>query len=248
MRKTIATSLKKAPALILMLSLLGSTVPASATSFFEALRFKFSPSKNMSTETRQDAKSIEQQSASTTKEQKAPTGKTLLDVPLMNQYTAGGSYPGGYCAITALRMLLRFMGIKDPGANTVALQGSRPYIPGSGSDGALLARRAQQLGIPTAKYTNTGTLKDVRDSVNNGKPTLHGGIGVFEGTATDGSGTYRHNYAGSGHWMTTTGYDNNNKTYVVNDPATGKKYNVSENAFLRFFSPGGDGNMWMISY
>ncbi len=170
-----------------------------------------------------------------------------INVPQMNQYTAGGKYPGGYCAITALRMLLRHLGIGDPGADAVALQGSRPYIPGQGSSGQLLARRAQELGIPGAKYTTNGSTSDIKNSLSRGKPVLTGGIGQFNGTFENGA-PESHNYAGSGHWMLTTGYDNGNKTFTVNDPATGRKIHVGENAFKRFFSPGGDGNIWMISY
>ena len=170
-----------------------------------------------------------------------------MNVPLMNQYNAGGTYPGGYCAITALRMLLRHLGIGDPGADAVALQGSRPYIPGQGSSGQLLAKRAQQLGIPSANYTTTGSTGDVKNSLARGKPVLTGGIGQFDGTF-DGGCRESHNYAGSGHWMLTTGYDEGKRTFTVNDPATGRKIHVGENAYKRFFSPGGDGNVWMVSF
>jgi len=175
-------------------------------------------------------------------------GSVLLDVPTMNQYTAGGSYPWGYCAITALRMVLRHRGLSDPGADAVALYGARPYIPGAGSDGTRLARRARELGVSGARFTNTGSLDDVNKQLENGNPVPIGGIGYFSGRAVDGSGTHARRYDGSGHWMLAVGYQPDKGQYLVNDPDTGKRYYVSEYAFKNFFSPGGANDTWMLSY
>ena len=84
--------------------------------------------------------STQQQSAAA---KTATNTSSYVDAPLMNQYTAGGRYPGAYCAITALLMVLRALGLKYPGADAVAL-------------------RARELEVPDARFTNQGSLKNVQ--------------------------------------------------------------------------------------
>jgi LysM repeat protein/uncharacterized protein YvpB len=170
-----------------------------------------------------------------------------MSTPVLNQHTSG-SYPGGYCAITALRMTLRLEGKKDPGADSVALGGSRPYSPGNGSSGSLLAARAIELGLPNATYTTTGSLADIKAQLAKGHAVPIGGEGRFVGTYTDGRGTWDHSYRGGGHWMAVVGHDPATGNFIVNDPDRGARFSVTESDFRRFFTPDGPSSAWMISY
>lgn len=171
-----------------------------------------------------------------------------LATPVLRQHDSG-SYPGGYCATTALRMALRLEGLPDPGADSVALGGSHPYSPGSGSSGSLLAARARELGLSDASYTTGGTLDDVKAELARGHAVPIGGEGRFVGTYADGSGRiWDHSYRGGGHWMLAVGYDAANRRFIVNDPDRGARMFVDESAFARFFTPDGPGTAWMISY
>jgi len=178
----------------------------------------------------------------------AEASEGALSTPLLNQH-ASGSYPGGYCAITSLRMVMLEEGMKDPGADTVALQGARPYIPGTGSDPSLLASRARELGLSSASFKNTGGLSDMKAMLDAGKPVMIGGEGTFQGTFEDGE-TYNRTYRSSGHWMVAVGYETdsagNITSVILNDPDTGERLTSSKSQFLNFFAP--DGNIWMITY
>lgn len=178
----------------------------------------------------------------------AASGQRSLGAPVLCQYDSG-SYPGGYCAITALRMTLRLEGKHDPGADAVALQGSHPYSPGSGSSGSLLAARARELGLPGARYTTNGSLDDVKRELARGHAVPIGGEGRFVGTLADGSGrVWDHSYNGSGHWMAAVGYDEARRSFIVNDPDRGARMYVKEADFARFFAPDGPRSAWMITY
>jgi uncharacterized protein YvpB len=164
----------------------------------------------------------------------AQQGRALA-TPVLSQHESG-SYPGGYCAITALRMTLRLEGKRDPGADAVALGGSHPYTPGGGSSGGLLAARAQELGLPQARYTTTGSLADIKAQLNKGHAVLVGGEGRFRGTASDGW-VWDHDYSAPGHWMTVVGYDAAKRLFTVNDPFRGARFTVTESDFQGFFTP-----------
>lgn len=170
-----------------------------------------------------------------------------LNTPILNQHTSG-TYPGGYCAITALRMTLRLEGKNDPGADTVALGGAKPYTPGQGSSGALLAKRARELGLSNASFTTTGSLADVKRELAKGHAVPMGGLGRFRGTNVDNGSVWDHSYNGSGHWMTAVGWDEASKSFLVNDPDRGARFRVSESDFARFFAPEGGSSVWMLKY
>jgi hypothetical protein len=178
-----------------------------------------------------------------------PSGDNrALNAPLMNQHQEGGSYPGGYCAITALRMTLRLEGLDDPGPDAVALERAHPYHQGEGSSGALLAERACELGLAGASFTTSGSLDDVKSALASGHAVPIGGDGPFTGTNQDGSDPWEHNYGGSGHWMLAVGYEAETGRFIVNDPDTGRRLWVSEDDFRQFFSGDTDGNIYMLSY
>jgi hypothetical protein len=175
-------------------------------------------------------------------------GGRALATPVLCQHDSG-SYPGGYCATTALRMALRLEGVPDPGADAVALGGAHPYTPGAGSSGSLLAARARELGLADARYTTSGSLDDVKRELARGHAVPIGGEGRFVGTYADGSGrVWDHAYVNGGHWMAAVGYDAANRRFVVNDPDRGARMYVNEADFARFFTPDGPGTAWMISY
>ena len=71
-------------------------------------------------------------------------------------------------------------GLADPGADAVALRGARPYIPGSGSDPTLLARRARELGLSGASILEFVRRLDEPDSEGGGAAR-----GSARGRATD---------------------------------------------------------------
>jgi hypothetical protein len=171
--------------------------------------------------------------------------------PLINQHAAGGTYPWGYCAIAALRSVLRHEGLQDPGADTVALRGARPYIRGQGSDGARLDDRARELGLDGASFSQRGTLAGLRSSIDDGRPVMLGGEGVFVGRFSDDA--RRQRPYREGHWMVAVGYKRDAEgrlTHVVlNDPDTGRRITQSRKDFLRFFSvTRADGGLWQVSY
>jgi hypothetical protein len=168
--------------------------------------------------------------------------------PVMDQNTAGGTYPYGYCGITALRMVLENEGLPDPGADAVALQGAAPYIPGEGSSGTLLAERAQQLGLTGATFTSTGDLSSIESSVDLGRPVMVAGQGPFAATMSDGS-AYTNDYP-DGHWLVVTGVNRDSSGNVtsldLNDPNGGYRETMTPGQFADFF--GSDGTVWDISY
>ena len=171
-----------------------------------------------------------------------------LDTPVLNQHDSG-SYPGGYCAITALRMTLRLEGKTDPGADAVAIEGAHPYSPGGGSSGSLLAARARELGLENARFTTTGSLDEIKGELARGHAVPIGGEGRFVGAYADGNRTvWDHTYGGSGHWMTVVGYDEARHSFIVNDPDRGARMLVAEADFTRFFAPDGANSAWMITY
>jgi hypothetical protein len=171
-----------------------------------------------------------------------------LAAPILCQHDEGGSYPGGYCAITALRMLLRLESIADPGPDAVALEGSHPYIPGQGSSGELLAARARELGLAEASFTVSGSLESVKAELRRGHVVPAGGEGLFRGTNAAGTSERTHTYGGSGHWMLVVCYDARTQRFIINDPDQGQRYWVSESDFQHFFSGPEDGKIWMITY
>lgn len=209
-------------------------------------------------------------------EVRAPAGQTsgpnaggglqgALSTPKLDQNTAGGSYPGGYCAITALRMILRREGIKDPGADNIALTSvpgyGQPYAPGQGSSGAVLAQRAKQLGLKGAAFTTTDNLDNISASLEAGRPVMVGGIGAFSGKfeGAHDSARYGHfdagdrharRYDGSGHWILAVGVkkDSAGKVtdVIVNDPDTGGRMTMSRADFTNFVGQNGD--MWTVRY
>lgn len=179
--------------------------------------------------------------------------------PTLEQHTAGGSFPWGYCAVTALRMVLRHEGLADPGADSIALtptaaSGRRAYTPGDGSAGAILAERARELGLTGATFRTDGDLAAIRRALDAGRPVPVGGIGPFDATRADGT-PWSATYNGSGHWMVVVGHEtyarpggSTGHRYQVNDPDTGERMTVDESDFNEFFSPGGPGNIWLIEY
>lgn len=188
-----------------------------------------------------------------------------MSTPLLDQNTAGGSYPGGYCAIAALRMVLRREGLKDPGADAIALTHvpgyGQPYAPGQGSSGAILAQRAQQLGLKGASFTTTDNMDNITASIEAGRPVMVGGIGAFDGkfesahqSARYGSFSagehQRRRYDGSGHWVLAVGVrkDGSGRVtdVIVNDPDTGGRMTMSRADFEEFV--GHNGDMWTIRY
>jgi len=193
--------------------------------------------------------------SSTLAEDKAWTedARKILDArsastPSLDQNTQGGSYPWGYCGVTALRDVLHMEGLDDPGPDAVALQGAHPYIPGSGSDGTLLAERAQQLGLGGATFTTQGDLTSILASVDRGRPVILAGSGPF--TATISDGTIKSRSYPDGHYLVVTGSvrDANGKLTGIqlDDPDGGHKETMTVDAFHAFF--GDDGTIWDVIY
>jgi hypothetical protein len=168
--------------------------------------------------------------------------------PVLDQYASGGSYPYGYCAETSLRMVLRLEGLADPGPDAVALEGAAPYIPGEGSDGALLAERARELGLTGATYTNQGTLGAIAASIATGRPVMVAGDGPF--TATISDGTVKSRSYPDGHWLVVTGVSRdaagNVTSVALDDPDGGYRETMKVADFTAFF--GADGTIWDVSY
>ncbi len=167
--------------------------------------------------------------------------------PVLDQYDSG-SYPWGYCAPTSLRMALRLEGLADPGADAVALEGAAPYTPGSGSSGALVAVRARELGLTDARFSTTGSLTDVAESIGRGKPVLVGGDGWFAATLASG-GRKERSYP-AGHWLLATGVERDEKGSVsritLNDPDGGHRLTMTRAEFEAFF--GGAGSVYLVRY
>lgn len=188
-----------------------------------------------------------------------------LSTPRLDQNTAGGSYPGGYCAITALRMILRREGIQDPGADNIALTHvpgyGQPYAPGQGSSGAILAQRAKGLGLKGAAFSTTDNMDNISASLEAGRPVMVGGIGAFNGKfeSAHSSARYGHfdagdrharRYDGSGHWILAVGVKKDSSgrvtDVIVNDPDTGGRMTMSRADFENFV--GHNGDMWTVRY
>lgn len=169
--------------------------------------------------------------------------------PVLDQY-ASGSYPGGYCAPTSLRMVLRHEGLPDPGADAVALGGARPYRPGAGSDPSRLAARARELGLTGATFRSSGSLAAIGAAVDAGRSIPVGGVGPFS-ALREGGGVKARSYP-AGHWLVVTrcGRDAQGRVEWIslNDPDGGLRVLMTRAEFLRFFSPEGDGHVWMIDY
>lgn len=186
-------------------------------------------------------------------EARARLHQHALQTPILNQHAAGGTYPAAYCGPTSLRMVLQQEGLADPGADGVALHdvpGLGPaYTPGNGSSGEILAARARELGLTGASFTTGGETQTITRSLDDGRPVMVSGIGTFNGTAADGSPV---SYTTGGHWMTVVGYtqrpDGSVDHYIVNDPNTGLRTNVTPADFNSFFSPEGAGHIYMITY
>jgi Peptidase_C39 like family len=118
-----------------------------------------------------------------------------LETPTMCQYTAGGASPASYCGMTALRMLLRYEGLADPGADKVAVLGldvngeevESAYLNGEAS-GSGMAATGRALGLEGAQFTATGKQDQIVRSLDAGQPVCVAGkgqeVGVFVG---DGS-------------------------------------------------------------
>ena len=168
--------------------------------------------------------------------------------PLLDQDTAGGTYPWAYCGITSLRMVLQLENLPDPGADAVALQGAAPYTPGAGSDGGKLAVRAQQLGLTGAQFSETAGLSDIAASVANGRPVMVAGEGPY--SAVEADGTVHARSYDDGHWLVVVGVQRDASGQVtqviVNNPDGGTRETMTVDAFHTFF--GADGSVWDVTY
>lgn len=170
--------------------------------------------------------------------------------PILDQQDEGGKFPGSYCMTTALRMVLRLEGLNDPGADAVALQGAKPFISSKvGSDIGLLARRARELGLPNATYTQgRGRLVDIVAMIDAGRAVVVGGTGLFVGKRADGT-EWRHSYK-KGHYVVVVGYergaDGSVRTLVVNDPDRGARFTMQVGEALTWMR--GDGWIRMLTY
>lgn len=180
----------------------------------------------------------------------AAAHRRARSTPILNQHTGGGKYPGSYCMTTALRMVLRLEGVHDPGADIVALRGARPFISAKvGSDIGLLARRARELGLSSATYTQgRGKLVDIVRMIDAGRAVVAGGVGLFVGKRPDGT-EWRHSYKG-GHYVVVVGYergpDGRVKRLVVNDPDRGARFTMEVRQALTWMR--GDGWIRMLTY
>jgi hypothetical protein len=144
--------------------------------------------------------------------------------------------------------VLRLEGLADPGADATALRGARPYVPGNGSEGGRLARRARELGLAAPDHTYAGTLQEVVRSIDDGRPVIISGANGF--VATTASGERRERGYRSGHYLVAVGYakDASGRVAAVtlNDPDSGQRLTMTRGAFDRFFDRGG--GYWMITY
>ncbi|MBI2944529.1 MAG: C39 family peptidase [Candidatus Wallbacteria bacterium] len=148
-------------------------------------------------------------------------GGPLLKMPLINQRTGGGKYPGAYCGPTSVRMVLAQFGI-EAGADEVALgkfgPGTPMYHKGEGSTHEGMATALKHYGL-NANLEYSKNLSDLRAAVERGHPVI---VNV--------EGNYGPFYT-NGHIMVVVGFSANGDP-IVNDPAGGVQRTIPKRRFL----------------
>ncbi|MBI2943416.1 MAG: C39 family peptidase [Candidatus Wallbacteria bacterium] len=149
----------------------------------------------------------------------APGGR-LIDMPLINQNTGGGTYPGSYCGPTSVRMVLAHYGIRK-GADEIALRnyGAGPmYRPGNGSTHEGMAAALRHFGFKT-EMNHSKSLSQLRAAVAKGHPViinLYGNYGPF----------FTH-----GHISPIVGFSANGDP-ILNDSAGGVRRTIPLRVFM----------------
>ena len=150
-------------------------------------------------------------------------GGPLLNMPLINQNTGGGSYPSGYCGPTTCRMVLSYYGIRNTTADQIALghygPGTPMYQRGQGSTHAGMASALRHFGL-NADLTYTHSISALRSAVSKGHPViinLHGNYGPFY---TDG------------HITVVVGFTENGSA-IINDSAGGVRRTIPASVLAR---------------
>ncbi|MBI3891230.1 MAG: C39 family peptidase [Candidatus Wallbacteria bacterium] len=149
------------------------------------------------------------------------SGGPLLQMPLINQNTGGGTYPGSYCGPTTVRMVLAYYGIQA-GADEVALghfgPGTPMYQRGEGSTHEGMATALKHYGL-NANLEYTHSLADLRASIDKGHPVivnLEGNYGPF--------------YT-NGHITVVVGFSENGDP-IINDSAGAVQRTIPKRRFM----------------
>jgi uncharacterized protein YvpB len=141
-------------------------------------------------------------------------GGKALNVPLINQNTGGGRYPGAYCGPTSVRMVLGYFGTNID-AETAA---SGVYIRGQGASHEGMARKLRSYGLK-ANMTYTHSLASLQAAVGRGHPVIVNVRGDY-GPRTTG-----------GHIIVVVGFDGSGNP-IINDPAGGGRHVCPKRKFL----------------
>lgn len=155
--------------------------------------------------------------------QRGKAGGPLLSMPLINQNTGGGRYPGSYCGPTTCRMVMAYYGI-NKGADEVALgrygPGTPMYTPGNGSSWLGMSTALRHFGLKT-NLTNSHSLSQLRQTVGKGHPVI---VSI--------RGNYGAGFTTAGHITVVVGFTANGDP-IINDSAGGKRRTVPAATFLR---------------
>ena len=141
-------------------------------------------------------------------------GGKALNVPLINQNTGGGRYPGAYCGPTSVRMVLAYFGTKID-ADTAA---SGVYTRGQGASHEGMAKKLRQYGVK-ADMTYSHNLSALQAAVGRGHPVIVNVRGNY-GPRTTG-----------GHIIVVVGFDGSGNP-IINDPAGGGRHVCPKRLFV----------------
>ncbi|MBI4871655.1 MAG: C39 family peptidase [Candidatus Riflebacteria bacterium] len=150
-------------------------------------------------------------------------GGSLLNMPLLNQNTAGGSYPGGYCGPTTVRMVMGYYGMRNTTADQIALgrygPGTPMYRRGMGSTHEGMSSCLRHFGLRT-NLTYSHSLAALRSKVSEGHPViinLHGNYGPF---------------STEGHITVVVGFTRDGSA-IINDSAGGVRRTIPAGVLMR---------------
>ncbi len=141
-------------------------------------------------------------------------GGKALNVPLINQNTGGGRYPGAYCGPTSVRMVLAYFGTKID-ADTAA---SGVYTRGQGASHEGMAKKLRQYGVK-ADMSSSRSLSALQAAVGRGHPVIVNVRGNYGPRST------------GGHIIVVVGFDGSGNP-IINDPAGGGRHVCPKRLFV----------------